>query len=32
VHLDGEPLITTNPLHIKLLPKTLKIAMPYGGK
>ena len=32
VHLDGEPLITTNPLHIKVLPKTLKIAMPYVEK
>jgi diacylglycerol kinase family enzyme len=32
VHIDGEPLITTNPLHIKILPKTIKIAIPYGEK
>ena len=32
VHVDGEPLITTNPLHIKILPKTIKIAIPYGEK
>lgn len=28
VHLDGEPLITNNPVKIKLIPKSLKILIP----
>ena len=32
LHLDGEPYKAKNPVEIQLLPKSLKILMPYGGK
>jgi len=32
LHLDGEPYKAKNPIEIQLLPKSLKILMPYGGK
>ena len=32
LHLDGEPYKTSNPVEIKLIPKSLKILMPNGEK
>ena len=30
LHLDGEPYKTSNPIEIKVIPKSLKILMPNG--
>ena len=32
LHLDGEPYKTSNPVEIKLIPKSLRILMPNGEK